>query len=149
MNSLVRRTINACFRTLVEKYGFRPFEEVNAGEAYAIKYVSSAFVVKLEKYRHEFYCTLCRPNDEDRQINLFNLLAYLTRSPEAPPSGEYFGNEENVQERYRKQLAHIAGSIESHFAAIERFFASDDYEYQFADVERFVTAKYPHLFRKT
>jgi hypothetical protein len=149
MTSKVRSIITVSFKTLVERHGFRPSEETDAGDTCTTKFISSSFVLTLEKYRHEFYATLSRPNDENRQISLFNLLAYLAQSSGGAPSAEYFADEKRIEERYRKQLAHIADAITRNLAAIERFFDSGDYQQKFADVEKFMMDKYPKLFRRS
>jgi len=65
------------FLRLIEQYGFSKERELNDGLSYSIEFYSTTFVIKLEKYRTEFYPTLYKINDSNRELNLFNLLSYL------------------------------------------------------------------------
>jgi hypothetical protein len=144
----LKRVVSTCFTSLVEQYGLRQQEEETEGETYSIKYVSHCFVIRLETYRHEFYVTLYKADVSEKEIGLFNLLAYLIHPPSTAPVAEYFHNEENIVERYRKQLTHVATAIENNFEAISLFFNSVNYESNVADVEQFVIARYPGLFKR-
>src|SRR5208283_5017736 len=69
--------VDDCFNALAEKYGFNRKTEINVGQTYSIEYGSDSFVIRLEKYRHEFYASLYKTGTSDMEINLNNLLAYL------------------------------------------------------------------------
>ncbi|MCB0490630.1 MAG: hypothetical protein KDC99_19310 [Cyclobacteriaceae bacterium] len=142
----IQKHIEECFAKLVNRYGFRKGKELQSGESYSIEYSSERFVIKLEKYRHEIYVTMYKTGS-DKEINLFNLLSYMEQSRSVPQS-EYFEQESNVEERYRKQLTHLSTAIYQNFVSIDNFFSGDDYESKAAEIDKFVMNKYPDLFKK-
>jgi len=71
--------VNNSFSKLAEKHGLRKVNELNDGQSYYIEYLSNKFVIKIEKYRREFYTTLYKANNIDSGVNLFNLLCYLNQ----------------------------------------------------------------------
>jgi hypothetical protein len=140
--------VSDSFKPLTEKYGLYQRSEILDGPTYSIEYVFNNFIVRLEKYRVEIYATLYKEDNPDEQIDLFNLLAYLTRPQSNAPVGEYFHNETNNEERFRKQLTHIAMVIDQYFAEIDGFFRFGGYASKVADVREFVINKYPWLFKR-
>ena len=67
------------FSKLVEKYGFHKSTELIDEQSYSVEYRSNNFVIKLEKYRREFYVTLYKTGYADNGVNLFNLLSFLIK----------------------------------------------------------------------
>jgi hypothetical protein len=92
---------------------------------------------------------LHKPGNPDDQIDLFNLLAYLARPQQDVPNYEYFHEETNTEERYRKQLTHIATVLDQYFADINKFFSTGDYASKVTDVRDFMVKKYPELFKRS
>lgn len=140
--------IHVFFKNLIDVYGFNIKEELNEGDSSFILYSSNIFVIKLEKYRHEFYVTLHKLNVSDKEINLFNLLDYINQAKLNAPRAEYFKNEKNIDECYKKQLNYISNLIYDNYDEINDFFSSDNYEFNFADLENYIVNKYPDLFGK-
>lgn len=135
------------FSKLIKLYGFAIKRELNEENSYLIEYRSADFVIKIEKYFREFYATLYKTNKPDDEINLFNLLEYLKQDNETPKS-DYFRQEKDIEECYRKQLNHISSVIYENYALLNNFFSSDDYELKFADFEMYWRNKHPELYKK-
>jgi hypothetical protein len=136
------------FKRLVEIYGFKIKAELNEGQSYMIEYSSGGLVLKIEKYFREFYATLYKINKPDSEINLFNLLEYLKQNDTRIPKSEYFRKEKDIEECYRKQLAHISSVIYENYNLINDFFGSDDYEIKMAEFEKYWKNKHPELYKK-
>lgn len=140
--------LNPYFEILISEYGFRKQNEINDGQSYSIEYNSDTFTIKVEKYRREFYVTVCKIGS-DKEINLFNLLGYLKRNSKDVPKSEYFTNEKNIDESYRKQFVHISDTIYDNFKVISDFFITGNYEAKIAEIEKYMQDKYPELFKRT
>lgn len=147
MTTSLREIISSSFGSLAEKHGLHQQKEVNDAQSYSLEYSSKYFTLKLEKYRDEFYATLYKQGNSDKEIGLFNLLAYLAGPLLDCPAAEYFHNESNIEERYRKQLIHIATALDQHFTAISDFLEAEDYASKAAKVNEFMVNKYPELFK--
>jgi len=141
--------IHNSFSKLVERHGLKKGSELNDGQSYSIEYLSDTFVIKIEKYRREFYGTLYKTGNIDREVNLFNLLYYLNQESSNVPKSNYFTDEGNLEECYRKQLNHISATIYENFEAINSFFSSENLDLKFADIEKFMLSKYPQLFNRS
>jgi len=137
------------FSKLVERHGLKKGRELNDGQSYSIEYLSDAFAIKIEKYRREFYATLYKTGNIDREVNLFNLLFYLNQESSNVPKSDYFTSEGNLEECYRKQLNHISATIYENFEAINNFFSSENFDLKFSGIEKFMLCKYPQLFNKS
>ncbi len=140
--------VASSFRTIADKYGFRQQNEVNNGSTYSVEYASKDFVVRLEQYRTELYATLYKTGNPDKQIDLFNLLAFMAHPQMAAPASEYFYDEANVEERFRKQVDYVTTVLDKDFAKICDFLKADDYASKVARVDDFMLKKYPELFKK-
>ncbi len=95
--------------------------EIYDGQSYSVEYGSNIFVIKIEKYRREFYVTLFKTSSK-QEVNLFNLLSYLNKESKESPKSEYFNDEVNMEESYRKQLDHISATICNNFEIINFFY---------------------------
>lgn len=136
------------FKRLIEVYGFQIKKELNDGQSYMIEYSSGGFVIKIEKYFREFYVTLYKLNKPDGEINLFNLLEYLKQGDTLVPKSEYFRNEKDLEECYKKQLNHISGVIYENHNLINDFFSGNDYELKMAEFEKYWKNKHPEFYKK-
>jgi hypothetical protein len=136
------------FTKLVEEYGFSKVTELNDEQNYSVEYCSTTFGIKLEKYRREFYATLYKSGNPDKEINLFNLLRYLNQDSSNVPEAEYFHRETNLEDCYRKQFDHISTTVYENFAAMNDFFRSENYESKVTDITKFMLNKYPELFKR-
>jgi hypothetical protein len=123
------------FKRLIEVYGLQIKAELNEGQSYMIEYSSGNFVIKIEKYFREFYVTLYKPNEPDKEINLFNLLEYLRQGDAQVPKSKYFRNENDVEECYKKQLNQISEVIYENYNLINDFFSGNDYELNMIEFE--------------
>lgn len=139
--------INEFSQNLID-IGFSIKTELNEEQSYMIEYSSGDFMIKIEKYYREFYATLYKTNKPDSEINLFNLLDYLKQSDKQVPKSEYFRNEKNIEECYRKQLAHISSVIYDNYELINDFFAEDNYELNMMRFEKYWRNKHPEFYKK-
>lgn len=137
------------FTKLVEKYGFIKATELNEDGVYSIEYRSDTFVIKIEKYRREFYVALYKTGYPDKGVNLFNLLSYLNQTPSVVPESNYFREEKDLGECYKKQFNHISDTIYQNFDAINNFFKSGNYELKMIDIRKFMLSEFPELFKRT
>lgn len=145
--SFVKDTYNF-FEKLVEIHGFKIKTQINEEQSYMIEFSSSDFVLKIEKYFREFYATLYKIDRPDNEVNLFNLLEYLRQGDTQIPKSEYFSKEKDIQEGYRKQLAHISSVIYENYRVINDFFSNEDYEIKLAEFEKYWKNKHPELYKK-
>ncbi|HET9058204.1 MAG TPA: hypothetical protein VFN30_15270 [Chitinophagaceae bacterium] len=138
------------FEKLIERFGLKKQNEQGDGQSYSVEYSSDIFVVRLEKYRREFYATLYKIGHSDDEINLFNLLQYLNKdaTPKAPEA-KYFPEESNIDECYRKQLRYITDVVCENFTELNDFFREGNYESKVKDIKRFMMEKYPELYKRT
>jgi hypothetical protein len=141
--------VGDCFKALAEKYGFNQETEINDGQTYSVEYGSDSFVIKLEKYRHEFYASLYKTGTSDMEVNLNNLLAYLHLDSSIVPVFEYCRDETDLEECYRKQLIHISTAIYNNYAILNEFFCTGTYALKVEAVRAFMLRKYPALFKRT
>jgi hypothetical protein len=135
------------FAKLVAQYCFNKSRELNEDQSYSIEYACPDFVVRIDKYWREFYAILFKPERPDGGVELFNLLGYLNQwSPDVPTSN-YFSDEKDVGESYKKQFDYIAKTIYDNFAVIDGFFKSKDYESKLEEISEYMVKKYPNLFK--
>lgn len=135
------------FSKPLEKYKFIKENEFTEGDSYSVEYKSDSFVIKIIKYRREFYLTLYKSENPKNEINLFNLLQYLNKTTEIPKSN-YFTDENEIDESYRKQLNYLSTCLYENFEEINVFFSNKSYESKVVDLENFMINKYPNLFKK-
>lgn len=131
-----------------ERIGFKKQNELDDDQSYSVEYTSDVFVVKLEKYRREFYVTLYRTGHPDDEIGLFNLLQYLNKGVPEAFEANYFSDESNIDECYRKQLQYLSATVQENLTAISEFFRIGDYDLKIKAVQKFMMEKYPQLFKK-
>ena len=137
------------FKWLIEMYGFQIRAELNEGQSYMIEYTSNNFVIKIEKYFREFYASFYEINKPDNEINLFNLLEYLKQDDSKTPKSEYFREEKDINECYRKQLSYISSVIHENYDLINAFFNKDNYEVNIARFEEYWKGKHPEFYRRS
>lgn len=136
------------FKRLVEVYGFKTKSELKEEQSYMIEYSSGCFVIKIEKYFREFYSTLYKINKPNSEINLFNLMEYLKQGSAETPSSDYFRKEKDIEECYRKQLAHISTVIYENFDLLTDFFNDAKYELNVIEFEKYWKSKHPEFYSK-
>lgn len=146
MEQVYLKFIDEFFERLIEEYGFRIKEEFNEGQSFMIELNSGAFVIKIEKYFLEFYATLFNTKSLDNEINLFNLLEFLKKDDKNIPKSEYFRNEKDIEECYRKQLANISSAIYDNLSLINEYFNSEGYERRVMEFEKYWKNKHPELY---
>lgn len=146
-NSFIKH-IYDFFKKLIELHGFQIKTELNERQSYMIEYGSSNFVIKIEKYFREFYTTLYKANKPDSEINLFNLLEYLKHNDAKVPKSEYFRNEKDIEECYKKQLNYISIVIYENYNLIDNFFSGNDNELKMAEFEKYWKNKHPEFYNK-
>jgi len=134
------------FSNLIRVYGFSKLKEVNDQESYLIDYGSDNFVIELEKYRREFYVILFKTGHNDSGVNLFNLLSYLNQDSTDTPTSNYFKEEKDLEESYKKQFNHISNAVYDNFDKINDFFANENYKTKLVEIRQFMVKKYPGLF---
>lgn len=137
------------FSSIIEIYGFQKKRELNEGQSYMIEFSSNNFVIKIEKYFREFYALLYKINKPDYEINLFNLLEYLKQGDEKKFESNYFRNEKDIEECYKKQIDHISSVIYENYNLIGDFFNGEDYELNVVKFEKYWKNKHPEFYKKT
>lgn len=149
MEQVFIKYINTFFKKLIDIFGFTVKDEFNDSQSYFIEYSSETFVIKIEKYFREFYATLYRLDNPQKEINLFNLLDYLNRGNESKSTRVSFLKEKDIEECYRKQLNEISTLIYDNHQAINDFFKSENFESRATELRNYVINKYPELFKRT
>jgi hypothetical protein len=138
-----------CFTNLIEKHAFHIENELNDGQSFSIEYHSNIFIFKLEKYRREFYATVYKSdNNNNDEIALFNLLKYLNRNSSNVPESNYFKEEDDIEECFKKQLCHISTTLYENYSAIICFFENTNYNSEIKNINNFMISKYPELFKR-
>src|SRR5882724_5917465 len=136
------------FIKLVGKYGFSKLTELNEEGAYSIEYRSDTFVIKLEKYRREFYVALYKTGYPDNSVDLFNLLNYLNQASSDVPKFKSFEEEKDWDKCYKKQFNYIVDTIDDYFVVINNFFKNANIESEMEGIEKYMVKKYPNLFKR-
>ena len=135
------------FKKLIEVYGFKMEKELIEEQSCKIEYSSDDFIIKIEKYFREFYLSLYKINKPESEINLFNLLDFLRQSDKFVPRSEYFHNEKNIEECYRKQFAHLSSIIYDNYELIIDFFREGKYESNEIEFEKYWKGKHPEFYK--
>lgn len=135
------------FKNLIELYGFHIIKEFKDEQSYLIEYSSDDFVIKIEKYYREFYPTIYKIGKPNSEINFFNLLEYLKKGNVEIPVSNYFHKEKDIEECYKKQLAHISSVIIENLDLIFNFFNKDKYETNVLEFEKYWKSKHPELYK--
>lgn len=140
--------IHEFFKQLIELHGLTLNTEQQEGQSYMIEYSSDNFVIKIEKYFREFYIYIYKMTEPEKEINLFNLLEYLKQGDAQVPRSEYFRNEKDIEECYKKQLNHISQIINENYNLINDFFNGNDFELKMDEFENYWKDKHPELYNK-
>jgi hypothetical protein len=74
------------------------------------------------------------------------LLNYLNLPPSGVPESNYFKEEKDLDECYKKQLNFIANIIFENLTAINDFFEIN-YDSNMKELKKFILSKYPNLFK--
>ena len=74
------------------------------------------------------------------------MLCYLNQESSNIPKSEYFTDDSNLEECYKKQMNYISDMIYENFDIINDFFNDVDFDLRFAEIEKFMLNKYPNLF---
>ena len=147
MQHEVNVIIEESFSRLITELGFRKENTVDTN-CDSAKFISEHFGIKVEKYRREFYVTLFKLESPNQEINMFNLLNYLNLNSNLVLESNYFADEANVMNSYRKQLEYISSTLYRNFQTIKEFFGREDFSSEHDRVNEFMRAKYPNLFQQ-
>lgn len=142
----ITKYVYDCFTELVKNFGLTKSNEVDENDNWLIEYKATSFYIKLEKYRREIYTTLFRHDDPEGEINLFNLLQFLNQNEAKKIESNFFEDETDLEECFKKQLSHISTTISTHFHSIETFFNSEDFTTKKIELNNFMKQQYPELF---
>jgi hypothetical protein len=148
MLELIKKYIYDYFSFLTNKMGFIKERENNEEQSYSVDFRSSSFIIRIEKYRKEFYLLLFKPGYEEHEINLFNLIHYMNKDNTKVPTSNYFSEIKDTRECFRKQLEHIATILNENIIFVRHFFETKDYRSQLANINEFMQKKYPELFKR-
>lgn len=138
--------LHKLFGRLLDVYGFKVRNELNIGQDYAVEFVTNSFVIKIEKYRCELYVTTYKEVDDDKEINLFNLLEYLRRGSAATIRSNYFREEGNVETRFKKQLDYVTSVFRENYDLIASFYSDANYYDEVDKFEKYWKKKHPELY---
>jgi hypothetical protein len=111
-----------------------------------MEFDSKIFNIKIEKYRNEFYTTLCKINYPNDEINLYNLLDYIFKTDNNDRVFSNYFDEFTDFESYKLQIKYISDLIYDNFNAINNFFNNEDYMFKYEDLRKFIIMKYPDIF---
>jgi len=143
-----QKDLHSIFIKLIEKHGFIKSTELNAEGVYSIEYRSDIFVIRLEKYRREFYVALYKTGYPDNSVDLFNLLNYLNQASSDVPKFKSFEEEKDWDKCYKKQFNYIVDTIDDYFVVINNFFKNANIESEMEGIEKYMVKKYPNLFKR-
>lgn len=146
MQEDIVKYIDDCFENLLGKFGFIKQNEVNEDRTFFVEFSAKTFAVKLEKYRREFYATLYKKDRPDDEINLYNILQYLNQNSSNVPESNYFVDEDDIEECYRKQIRHLASDISDYFPQLDEFFNHEEYDSEIENLDKYLQEKDPELF---
>lgn len=146
MENNYRVYMNDCFRQLIDVYGFKENNIVDEGQVFSKEFFSNIFVIKIEKYFREFYVYLYLDNVNNYEINLFNLLDFLIKNEEKKIQSNFFRNEKDIHESYKKQLKYMSSVIYENFDLLKEFFRKEKYELNIKEFEKYWRNKYPEFY---
>jgi len=148
MNQAVKEYIHDLFEKLMDDYCFIIKTELHDNQSYMIDFTSKTITIRIEQYYRELYTSLYQTSKPNFQVNIFNLLDYLMPDKKKVPQGEYFHNEKNLDECFKKQLNHIFITIYENYNLISDFFIADDYEARITEFDKYWANKHPELYKK-
>lgn len=141
--------INEYFNLFIKTYGFVKQNEINDGDSYSVEFCCKTFIIKIEKYHREFYLYLCKSGYPEDEINIINLLNYMSKANSKVQKSTYFTDEKDVDECYRKQLKYLSDLVAENLLRIESFFRDEDYKSNFIDLNKYMIQEYPGLFKRS
>ncbi len=148
MSEIIKKYSDIFFDELVSKFGFEVRGERVNDDFHFIEYASKKYVIKIEKYHLELYPSVYSLSDQDNEINLFNLLGFLKQDDSHTPKSNFFRNEKNIEESFKKQLSHISGVIYNNLNSLDDFFSEDRYKRNSLEFHKYWKRKHPELYRK-
>lgn len=137
--------VQISFNYLIADHGFLKGGEVNSGDIYFSVYESLSFCVKVEKYRKDFYITLFRPAMPELEIELFNLLSFLSRKGEKTLKSI---SRDKGKDPIRKQVTTLAGTLLSNLEIIRLFFMDSSFEERVDELRSELIKMNPDLFKR-
>lgn len=147
MDEIIKKYTDDFFGALIFKFGFEIKSEIVSDRSYLMEYVSKSYVIKMEKYHREFYPSVYSSSDQDKEIDIFNLLEFLKQDDSNTPKSEFFRKEKNIKECYKKQLSHISSTIYDSLDLLDDFFSKEKYEENIRELDGYWKSKYPELYR--
>ena len=147
MNETIKKYTKYYFGALISKYGFKKKSKTLNDESCLIEYISESYAVKVEKYHREFYPTVYSLTDVENEIGIFNLLGFLKREERDIPKSDFFRNEKDIEEIYRKQLIHISSAIFENLDSLNDFFSRDKYKENVMEFHCYWKGKHPELYK--
>ena len=147
MKEEIKKYTDDFFDKLISKFGFSVRKNIISDKTYLREYVTENYVIEIEKYHQEFYSSVFCLFNQDKKINLFNLLSFLKQNDSNIPESKFFRKEKNIEECYKMQLSHISNTIYDNLNLLDIFFSKNDYENNIHDLEIYWKSKYPELYR--
>ncbi len=144
MDYEVIKYLNECLK-LAEDYGFHKANEINDEYSYSIEYISKAFVFLFQTYHQEMYVTIYKTGCPKRSVDLINLLNYINQ-PITILMYDFYIEEKDLNERYKKQLRYLSNIIYANLTKINNFLSSTEYELKLSNLRMYMINKYPNLF---
>ncbi|RZA02201.1 MAG: hypothetical protein EOP47_07895 [Sphingobacteriaceae bacterium] len=146
MNAEVLNHIHKSFEVLTTKYGLTMFNEIN-NDGYLLEYGSNDFVIEIEKYYRELYAAVYKKDISKDGIALFNLLGYLKQDSLDKPESNFFREEKNLDECYKKQISHIVTALLENYSIIKDFYENDSYELKIDAFSKYWRTKHPEFYK--
>ncbi|HOF16647.1 MAG TPA: hypothetical protein PLF32_02420 [Bacteroidales bacterium] len=145
----IKKIVIECFSKYVIKYNLTYKDEFYDHESLWIEYQSKNFIIKIEKYRRDFYIILYKIGFCDDGINLFNLLRYLNINiSEFEYYNETFDDIKALNDYYKERLNFISTALFSNFEIIDKFFIEKNYKSNLEKINNYMIKEYPNLFKR-
>jgi hypothetical protein len=143
MNAEVVNHIHKSFEILTTRYGLSMLNEINEDQYYLVEYGSKDLKIEIESYYRELYAAVYKTDKSKDGIALFNLLGYLKQDSLDKPEPNFFREEKNLDECYKKQISHIVTALLENYPMIKDFFENDSYD----AFEKYWKTKHPEFYK--
>lgn len=122
------------------------FKSQSDGNFHLIEFNSKYFVLKIENYHRELYPTLYKRGYSNFEINLFNLLDYLVGCDQDVPQSNFYKDEKDLDECFRKQFLYISHIISNYIEVLCNFFSDSRFESNAKKFEAYWKIKHPEFY---
>ena len=136
---------------LIEDYNFQLIKKEFDKEKFQfleVLYKSSQMLIKIEKYRHEFYLRLASLTDPDDWADLFMIIEYINKDANKKVSSRYFRKEKDLEICYKKQLDWISQKLHEYIKSIIDIYDEKRYRNELTEINKFAQKRANDYFEK-